>query len=458
VTIGARIVVLGGGISGLAFAHAMRGRADVTVLEKAPRAGGNLRTTRRDGYLIDDGGDSWVSNKPQATELARDLGLGDRLIGTIPENRRVYVVGRDGKLVPFPEGLTLGLPTRLRPVLRTPLLTWKGKARAALDLVLPVGFGRIEGEGGDESVGAWVERRFGREVVDALAGPLLGGLYTGDVSTLSMRASFPQLAALEKPGGVILAARRLARAAPTGPKASAFTSLRGSVGELVDALVSAIGPALRLGVEVRSLAREGTKWKVAVAEGEPLIADHVVLTGPAHVAAPLLAPHDAIAAETLASIPYGSAATVFLAFPREAVAHPLDATGYIVPASVRRHALASTWVSSKWEGRAPPGRVLMRVFFGGDDVERDDASLVSLAREEVRLRLGITVEPSLTHIGRFRRGSPQPRVGHPARMDRLRSRLVSLGGIHLLGSAYDGVGISDCVRQARSLALGIGGG
>lgn len=457
-----RIVVVGGGISGLAFAHALRGKADVVVLERGTHAGGNLRTHRREGYLIDDGADSWVANKPQATELARALGLGDRLIETIPENRRVYVVSRQQRLVPYPEGLTLGLPTRFRSVWKSPLLSWQGKARAALDLVLPVGYGRVEGEGGDESVGAWVERRFGREVVDALAGPLLGGLYTGDVSTLSLRASFPQLAALEKPGGVIRAARKLANGAGSsakgGVRPSAFTSLRGGVGELVEALSIALGSTVRLRADVRSIDRDASgRWSIAIADAAPLSADHVVLTGPAHGTATLVAAHDATIADALSSIPYGSAATVFLAYDRAQVPHALDATGYIVPASARRHALASTWVTSKWEDRAPAGKVLLRVFFGGADVDRDDGWLEAMAREELRLRIGIAVdaEPALTHVARFRRGSPQPQVGHPARMERVRSRLANLGGVHLLGSAYDGVGISDCVRQARSLALRI---
>ena len=451
-----RVVVVGGGVSGLATAfYLRRANVDVTVLEASPRLGGNLRTQRRDGYLIDDGADSWVAAKPHASELARELGLGDRLIETNVDNRRVYVAMKDGALVPLPAGLVLGVPTQLSSLLTTPLLTARGKARALLDLILPVGFGRRVRDDEDESVGAYLGRRLGREVVDALAGPLLGGLYAGDVSRLSLGATFPQLAALERRGGLIRAVRAMTKSRARGVAQSTFVTLRGGVGELIDALENKLQNAIARGAPVRSIERVGARFAVHVDGRDPLDASQVVIAGPAHVAATLLRPLDEPIARELESIPYASSATVFLAFDRKDVHRSLDATGYIAPSSMRKVALASTWVSSKWAERAPADRVLLRVFFGGATLEGDDATLIEHARDEVQRTLSITAAPLFSHVARFHRASPQPEVGHPARIARVRARLSAIPGVHLLGSAYDGVGISDCVRQAQAIARAI---
>ncbi len=455
-----RVVVVGGGISGLATAHALATkhgeRASVTVLESEDRVGGNVRTVQKDELLIDEGPDSWVASKPHATALARALGLGDRLIETVPENRRVYVKSARG-LVPLPEGLMLGIPTKLMPLVRTPLLSWRGKLRAGLDLVLPVGFARAGGE--DESLGDYIERRLGREVLDNLAGPLLGGLFTGDVSALSLLGTFPQLATLEKQGGLIRGSLALARKAPkrTGPPPSGCLTLRGGVGELIDALAARLGDAIVRGARVSSIGRtpEGA-WLVEHARGR-VTADHLVLTGPAHVAASLVRPTSADLAHELEGIPYGSAATVFLAYPRAAIPRALDATGYLVPKKEPGGALAATWVSSKWPFRAPEGKVLMRIFFGAADVDRSEDELIAMAKAEVATTLGVTSDPTTTHVGRFRRTSPQPRVGHPARVRRIAKLLEGIPGLHLAGSAYEGVGLGDCVRQGEAIAERIAG-
>ena len=346
----------------------------------------------------------------------------------------------------------LGVPTRAWPILRSPLLSARGKARAALDLLLPAGFGRDRGQD-DESVGRWFERRFGREVVDAIAAPLLGGLYSGEVSMLSLLATFPQLATLEAKGSVSRAARKIApkRVEGGGPP-SAFVSLRGGIGTLIDALATRMGDRVRLHTRVRGIARTGATWSITLDGAQTLEADELVVTGPAHIAAALLQPIDEALSSELYAIPYGSAATVFLAWRRVDVPHALDATGYIVPTAQRAAAIASTWISSKWPDRAPTDRALLRVFFGGADVERDDGSLIALAREELRRRIGVSAAPIFTSVERFRRASPQPRVGHLARVQRIDARVATLGRLHLLGSAYHGVGISDCVRQATLAA------
>ncbi len=456
-----RVVVIGGGISGLATAHALvAGGADVAVevLEASARLGGNLRTVRRDGFLLDEGPDSWVAQKPHATQLVKALGLGDALIETIADNRRVYVATRTG-LVAQPAGLFLGIPSRVRPLLRSPLLTPLGKARVLLDLVLPRGYGRAPGE--DEAVGDFVQRRLGKEALDRLAGPLLGGLFSGDVADLSLMSTYPQIAALEKNGSVVRGARALmpkrAPGAPSTPPKSPFASLRDGMGSLVDALERALDGVVRreLAVARVEAGRDGAKYAVVDAKGGVHAADEVVLTGPAHLAAALLRGLDAALADDLASIRYGSAVAAFLAYREADLGRRLDATGYLVPRDLGRDVVAGTWVSSKWPGRAPAGHVLVRCFFAERNLEATDATLVELAEKEAAFTIGARAEPLFAHVARFHRGSPQPRVGHAALIARIRGRLAAHGGLHVAGSAYDGVGISDCVRQAEQVAASI---
>jgi oxygen-dependent protoporphyrinogen oxidase len=446
----ARVVVVGGGISGLTAAYSLRARgADVVLYEAFAKVGGNVRTVEKQGFVIDEGPDSWVVTKPFPTQLAKELGLGDRLIETVPENRKVYVRTAKG-LVLLPDGMMLGIPTRLWPLVTTPLISWRGKLRAGLDLVLP-----IAPAVDDEALGHFVERRLGREVLDNLAGPLLGGLFTGDARTLSLRGTFPQLADLEKEGGLIRGALKQARKRPPSKeKPSAFTTLRGGVGELIAKLAESLGSIVVRETRVQRITKEGDRFRIE-RDGGVEHADHVILAGPAHSSGKMVESLSTELARELGAIPYASSCTVFCAYERHHIDHPLDATGYLVPSRVRDRAMASTWVSSKWPHRAPQGTALMRVFFGAEEVEKTDEELVELARKELRASLKIAADPLVTHIGRFRNASPQPQVGHPAKLARMKSLCESIGGLHIAGSAYDGVGLGDCVRQAQTIAAKI---
>jgi len=466
------VVVVGGGIAGLAAARSAlaRGRelgrpVAVTVVERSSRFGGNVATERVDGYVLDAGPDSWVVTKPQASALARELGLGGSLVGTLEANRRYYIAWGD-RLHPVPEGLVLGVPTRIGPLARTRLFSWAGKARMALEPFVPAR--RFEGDE-DESIADFATRRLGREAAERLVAPLLGGISAGDASEISVRAGFPQLVAMEREHGSLVQGMRAAKAkreaaakggngeAGKGER-SAFVSLTGGVGELVRALVDRLradGVALREGTTVESITR-GAKggWDVALAGGESLAADAVVLAVPGHVAARLAGTFDEEAARALAAIRYGSTATAFLGYRRADVAHPLDGVGFVVPRAARRPILASTWVSSKWADRAPEGRVLLRVFFGGAWGERvlagGDDELVRTARSELRALMGVDAEPEMTKVFRFDRGSAQMQVGHLAAMRAIHARLASVApGVIVAGGGYDGVGIPDCIRQGQ---------
>ncbi|HEX3771050.1 MAG TPA: protoporphyrinogen oxidase [Polyangiaceae bacterium] len=460
-----RLVVVGGGITGLAAAHAARGIAReqgrdlaVTLVEESPRFGGNIVTAREGGFVLDGAADSWVANKPHASALARELGLGDAMIGTTPENRRYYIA-HEGRLHAVPEGLVLGVPTRARALTGTRLFSLPGKLRMALELLVP----RRRSED-DESIADFARRRLGREAADRLVAPLLGGISAGDATDLSVGAAFPQLVAMEREHGSLVrgmrAQQRARRAANGGREGSAFVTLGGGVGSLVDALAKRLqgeDVELRRGVGIRAIARAGDRWALATHGGDAIVADAVLLAIPAHAASRLTSALDATLEGMLGAMQSATTATVFLAYARADVGHPLDASGFVVPRSAGRPILAGTWVSSKWSGRAPEGQVLLRVFVGGPlaaaALERDDAELVRLARGELRDLMGIAADPRMTRVFRFVRGSVQMRVGHADHMRALRARLAEVAPrVAVAGGGYDGIGIPDCIRQGQDAA------
>jgi protoporphyrinogen/coproporphyrinogen III oxidase len=474
-----RVVVVGGGVTGLTAAYrilaaghdASGAKLEVTVLEERARLGGNIVTERSGGFVIDGGPDSFVTLRPQAKALCEDLGLGDRLIPTTPRNRRVFVALHGG-LVQMPEGLSLGVPTRVWPMVRTPLVSWVGKARMALDLVLPKG-----SADGDESIGHFVRRRLGDEAAAQLAEPILGGIYVGNVDALSLRATFPQLLEQEQKYGSLIrgaiaqmAARSLA-AGKSKEAPSAFLSLLGGMGELIDTLASKIkkaGGTIRVGAPVAAIKAgpadtKSPRFLVQIAGeiNETIEADDVIVCTPAYAAADAIDTLDRPLSALLRQTPYISSATVVVAYRRADVPHALDATGLVVPKSEKRRVLAATFISSKWAGRAPSDAVLMRVFVGG---HRDpgalalgDDALIALAREELGAFVGVRVKPMLARVFRYERANAQPSIGHLGRVKRARALATTHPGLQFAGAAFDGVGIPDCVRQANDAAANVVG-
>lgn len=468
-----RVVVVGGGVTGLTVAYLVhRSRPDwiVTVLEKGDRLGGNVRTERESGFVIDAGPDSFVRTKPEALELCRELGIADALIGTEEAARHVYVA-HNGKLELLPGGMALAIPTRLEPLLKTPLLTRKGKARMLAEPFVP----KKESDE-DESILDFFSRRIGPEGAERLAGPLLSGIYAGDAAELSIRATFPQLVELEAKHGSLLKGllvQELARG--TGARksinaldiygwlrrtgearaASPFLSFEDGMQTLVDALREALPESsVRLGARVSRVRKISNGGFLVDVDGESIPAEAVVVATPAHVAAAIV-PDAELAAE-LRAIPYVSTATVFFALDKSHVAHSLDGFGFIVPGA-EAGILAGTWVSSKWRHRAPAGAALVRAFVGGARDSRrvadsTDSELVAFARVELERLMGPLGPSQFTRVYRYREASPQPVVGHLARLERIRARAAAIRGFHLAGAAYDGVGIPDCVKQARRAA------
>jgi oxygen-dependent protoporphyrinogen oxidase len=451
-----RTVVVGGGLAGLTAAHRLLERApddDVTVLEGAERPGGILGTVERDGFVVETGPDSILSEKTAAIELAERLGIADRLVRTHDAHRGAYVVWK-GRLVRVPEGFSLMAPTRWGAWARTPIVSFWGKLRAALETVVP------RARGGEESLARFVERRFGREVLDRLAQPLVGGIYGGDPERLSLEATMPRFVEMERAHGSVIRGmrarrRRATEQAASGARYGLFVAFDRGMQVLVDALAERLGERLRTATPVEGLERRDGGWTVR-AGGERFEADRVVLALPAWRAAALVAPHHARLADALDAIPYGSAATVTFAWPREAVPHPMDAFGFVVPSVERRSILAATFSSVKWPGRAPAGEVLLRVFIGGahapDAADLDDETLVALARRELRALMGIEAAPRFSLVARYRRCMPQYQLGHRARADAIEAMQRELPGLRLAGNAYRGVGIPDTIRYAETVA------
>lgn len=446
-------------------------------MEAAPRLGGNLATLSHNGFTIDGGPDSWVASKPHATRLAKAVGLGDELIGTRPDTRKVYIVWKK-QLHAMPEGLVLGVPTEWRPFAESELFALDTKLRALLEPLIP----RKEFKGDDdESIASFVSRRLGSDICERIAGPLLGGIFAGDPESLSARACIPQLVEAEaKYGSLVLAMRALrlarkerpagnheARQAGSGSyEASAFLSLKRGMGDLVTTVAHRLKDAeltTSSGVQRVSRLPEGDprgRWAVETTRGV-LHADHVALTVPAHASAKMVGGFDPTLASMLGSVGYASTATVFLAYRKYDVRHPLDAVGFLVPKSENRPILACTFVSSKWDHRAPSGQALMRVFIGGAGAEhrlgRDDDALVRLAREQLFDLLGIERPPVFTKVFRFHRASPQPSVGHLARMRKLLDRVATWPGLHVGGNGFIGTGIPDSIKQGEEIAARIAG-
>ncbi len=464
-----RLVVVGGGITGLAAAHhalelarERRIALELTLVEARERLGGTIATERAGGFLIEAGPDSFLSEKPWALALCRRLALEDRLARTDDRYRKVFV-WHAGRLHPLPDGWELLAPTRLAPFLSSRLFSWPGKLRMAFDLVLPRGIAD------DESLGAFVRRRLGREALERVAQPLVAGIYTADPDDLSLTATMPRFAELEKQErSIILGLRRARRRARetgvSGARWSLFVTLKEGMEELVAALATRLQPGtVLLKQRVAGVERRGDRWRVATAEGADLDADRVIVATESHAAARMLRYVDPTLATLLAEIPYASSATVTLGYRRADVAHPLDGFGFVVPHAQKRVLLACTFSSVKYAGRAPEGDVLLRAFVGGAlneaVLELDDAPLVMRARAELREALGITAAPALARVFRWPKAMPQYHVGHLARVETIERRAGALPGLDLAGGAYRGVGIADCVRSgeaAAERALGAG--
>ncbi len=462
-----QIVVVGGGLTGLSTAyHLVKATREsripigVVLLEAQERVGGAIWTDRIDGFTLEGGADSFITNKPEALELCHELGIGDRLIGTDQRYRRSFVV-RQGRPVPVPEGFVLMAPRKLRPLLSTPIISWPGKLRILMDLLIPK-----RRDESDESLGSFVRRRFGREALERLVQPLVGGIYTADPQELSLKAALPQFQKMEQEhGSLIRAALRQQRAEEmrssdaSGARYHLFQSLDDGMDQLPQSIAEALPAGLiRTGINVRRVSRTADQnaWRIELLNGGSIDAQAVILATEAHVSARLVDGFDPALALGLRSIPYASSAIVQLAYPRNRITHPLDGFGLVVPAIERREILAVSFLSVKFPDRAPEGFALLRVFMGGalqpHLFHLEDQELQAIAIREVSQLLGIRGEPILARTARHQRAMPQYTLGHLDRVASIHERVKSHQGLVVTGNAFSGVGVPDCIRNGREAA------
>jgi oxygen-dependent protoporphyrinogen oxidase len=469
-----RIAIIGGGIAGLAAAYELEKArtagepVEYTLFESRPVLGGSLASEVVNGAVIEKGPDSFITEKPAAAELCRELGLGDQLIPSNDAARKTWIVVHN-RLVPLPDGLMFLIPTKLVPTALTRLFSVRTKVRMALELLHPPRPSEL-----DESVAALVERHFGVEAVDRLADPLLSGIYGGDAAQLSAQTVLPRLVEMERKYGSLtrgmLAAHRQMAAAKAknssttqkgGAPPAIFTALRGGMQQMVDAIVARLEPAsLRTGTIVNALQKTGEGWRVTAGSGSQDF-DAVVMASPAWVAGSLLRGVDAELGDELSAIPYSSSVTINLVYDEARLGALPEGFGFLVPASERRSMLACTFVHRKFLGRTPPGKAVFRCFLGGMNNEsllaESDQFLLATVRRELAEILGAkvispTAEPEFVQVTRWRRAMAQYAVGHKDRMARINARLAALPGLRLAGNAYDGIGVPDCIRLGRKAA------
>jgi len=452
-----RVAIIGGGIAGLSAAfyleRARRSGAnlDWLLLEKSGRLGGVIRSELHQGYVLEAGPDSFLTIKPEGAQFCRDLGIADQLISSNDADRKTYIVLK-GRLVPIPEGLEFMVPTRIMPMASTPLFSWSTKLAMAREW-----FTGARNRNGDESVGDFVRRHFGQEMVDRVAEPLLAGVYGGNAEQMSIRAVLPRFAEMERDSGSLvratLKARKMRGKSSTTPQ-PLFTSLKNGMQEMVNAAVAALaGDRVRLRQEVTGVERCGAGWVVKTEErSEPF--DAVILATPAPAAAALLRGASPAVATSLREIDYSSSAAVVFGYDRPINLPP--GHGFLVPRTEGRNMLACTFVHRKFPFRAPEGAALLRCFVSSSRVPdlnaQSDHWLLSTMLTELKEILGTSETPLFAHIYRWECALPQYSTGHIDRVAQIEKTLAETPGLHVIGNSLHGIGIPDCIRSGKQAA------
>jgi oxygen-dependent protoporphyrinogen oxidase len=447
------VAIVGGGISGLSTAYYLsKAGISSTVIEARPRLGGVIQTEQISNCVVEAGPDSFISVKPWAMDLIRELGLESEVIGS-NDHERVTYIRRHGRLVPLPNGVQMLVPTKILPMVTTTLVGWPTKIRMGLEYFRR----KNDAPKGDRSVADFVEDHYGREAVDYLAEPLLAGIYGGDPAELSVTSVLPRFVELEKGYGSLTRGVLAERPKAPGPRAALFLTLRSGLESLVNAVWRATSGATVVHGSVNAMerVRDGFRLKIA---GDWLSADQVVLACEAHQAARLMATIDSRACQLLGAIGYSSSVTIAMGFERSAVKQHMRGFGFLVPKRERKRLLACTWVGNKFPHRVPETMAVLRCFAGGDATlaETDDAILGAI-RQEVGEIAGVWAEPMFSRVFRWPRSMAQYTVGHAERLGELESRMALLPDLHLAGNAYHGIGVPDCVRMGKQAAERVAG-
>jgi oxygen-dependent protoporphyrinogen oxidase len=457
-----RVAVIGGGISGLAAAHRVKeldSAAEVTLFEGSGRVGGVLQTERRDGWLIERSADMFTTREPWALDLCQRTGIADELIETDARYRRAFVVRR-GRLIPVPEGFTLMSPAKVWPIVTTPILSPRGKLRMAWERWIPP-----EASDEDESLESFVVRRFGLEAFQRLIQPLIGGIYTANPAKLSMAATLPQFVEMERKFGSVIRGMSAKRpeagnheSRASGARYGQFAAPREGMQRLIEAVVARLpAGSVRLNEPVTHINRSNFQWQITTTTtSQSELFDELIVAASAACTAKLLRTVDDELATLITYIPHAGCSLALLGVRRDRIDHPLDGFGFVVPAIEKRRIIAGSMASVKFPGRAPEGKVLLRVFLGGalqpELNQLADGEIRQLVLEELGELIGLRGEPEFFDVARWLGMMPQYHVGHLDLVRRIEERAAELPHFALAGNAYRGVGIPFCIRSGELAA------
>jgi oxygen-dependent protoporphyrinogen oxidase len=443
-----RALIVGGGISGLSAAYYLsKAGQRLTLLERKPRVGGVIQTSVQQGCILEAGPDGFMAAKPWAMNLIRELGLEDQVIGANDHTRHTYIV-KKGKLIPMPDGLMMMVPTQFLPLLETPLFSWGAKLRMGLEI-----FRAPRGLQPDRSVYEFLLDHYGQESIDYLAEPLLAGVYGGDVRDMSVNSVLGRFVELETKYGS-LTRGALAQPRPQSPRGSFLETLKGGLGQLIEALRPSAN-VIQADVETVEKSSDGFRVR---ANGEWLKAEHLVIATPAGDAAPVLHAMQPELAGLLADIPYSTSITLSLGYRKNTFDHPLIGHGFLVPKKERKHIFGCTWVGNKFDYRVPPNMVVLRCFLSGDAMPLGDQAIADAARADLNRIMNVEAQPVFHNIARWPHSMAQYTVGHEKRVARIEELTRSIPGLYLAGNAYHGIGIPDCVRMGQEAATAITAG
>lgn len=454
-----RVVIIGGGITGLATAYYLQKYAreqnlpfEVKLIEASHRLGGKLQTVVQDGYVIERGPDSFLERKQSALRLANEVGVSDKLVNN--SAGQSFILANE-RLYPMPGGSIMGIPTEVGPFITTPLFSVQGKMRAAADLIIPRS--RIKK---DQSLGHFFRRRLGDEVLENLIEPLLSGIYAGDIDQLSLMSTFPQFYQVEqKHRSLILGMRKTNAAKPkstegSNQKKGVFLTLSTGLQSFVEAIESKLQPQSVLkGYRVESITKTGEEYEIELNSRERIMADSVVVAVPHHTATTIFSKYNFFS--VFKDVPATSVATVALAFSKEAIKKDIDGTGFVVSRNSDFSITACTWTHKKWPHSTPKGKVLLRCYVGrpGHEtiVDLSDDEIINIVLDDLNKTMNITEKPELSVVTRWKDSMPQYTVGHQERIATVKKRMVKdLPGVFLAGSSYQGIGVPDCIDQAET--------
>ena len=461
-----KAIVIGGGITGLAAAYTLQdNHTDYLLIEKENRLGGKVLTEKKDGFVLEGGPDCFLSDKPSVAQICAKIGIEDAIIPSNDASKRTFVLNK-GKLCELPEGLMSLVPTKIVPFALSPLVSWPGKFRMALDLFIPKK--KVDE---DESLATFVKRRLGAEALDKIAEPLIGGIHAGNPEKMSLKATFPRFLQMEQQYGgmmkAMLAGKKNApppRVVTPGSKPKTFfMTFNQGMGELAESIAAKLdADKVWLGKTVTGLSRYKNEqgqniYRVEIEGMDPVEAETVIIATPSYVSAKLMQGVDEVIANKLSEIPQASSATVNLAYKKADLNMSIEAFGFVIPQSEKRKIMAVTYSSTKWNNRTPDDQyVLIRAFVGGarnnQFVELSDEEMSAMVRGEIKEIMGITAEPVVTKIFRWRQGMPQYTMGHLERLQEIEKRRSALPGLFIVGASYRGVGVPDCINSGATAA------